>query len=551
MKFGVWSLEEAEGMLVAHSHVTPYGKLKKGHVLDRGDIGVLRELGLSRIVAARPEPGDLDEHAVARTLAAAVAGMGLELRDTHTGRANLHALHDGVLRVDAAAVLRINLVAEDVTLATLADHAPVRAGQTVATVKVVSLAVPERRVREIRAEAGQAARGVLAVHPYVRGRVGFVQTRLGGTRDTVLDKTVATLAGRLDALGGGLGLVGESRCMHDPLDLARAIEALRSRVECDLLVISTASATVDADDVLPMAIRRAGGRVERVGMPVDPGNLTVLGHVGPVPVLGMPGCARSPKRNGFDALLPRLAAGLPLSSADIAALGVGGLLNEPAMRARPRDVNPLLGKRTCTAVILAAGLSRRMGRENKLLLPLEGEPLLRRMVRSALDSVCRKVMVVIGHEAEAVRHALHGLDVEFVLNPDYREGLGASVRHAALAVPDDAPVIMCLGDMPRVGAGVLDKLIAAYDPDAGVLACQAAFEGKRGNPVLFGPELLPELRCLRGDEGARSLLGRHADAVVQVEVGDPGVLFDIDTPLDLPEPNLSELNRASAADFKR
>jgi molybdenum cofactor cytidylyltransferase len=115
--------------------------------------------------------------------------------------------------------------------------------------------------------------------------------------------------------------------------VAEALAASHS----DLVLILTGSATSDISDVVPSAIGEAGGAVERFGMPVDPGNLLVLGRIGARPVIGLPGCARSPALNGADWVLERVACGVAVTSADIAAMGVGGLLKEIPTRPQPRD----------------------------------------------------------------------------------------------------------------------------------------------------------------------------------------------------------------------
>ena len=186
-----------------------------------------------------------------------------------------------------------------------------------------------------------------------------------------------------------------------------------------------------------------------------------------------------------------------------------------------------------TAIVLAGGLGRRMGGPNKLLLPLQGQTVVRCTVHQALASRCARVLVVLGFEAERVRRELEGLPVQFVLNEDFQEGMGSSVRAGAAAVPDDSAVVVCLADMPLAGADVIDALIDAYETGGDIQACQPVYEGKRGNPVLWGPASLPALRQLRGDEGARRLLRGLGQGLALVEVGSDGVLLDADTPEDL------------------
>jgi molybdenum cofactor cytidylyltransferase len=194
----------------------------------------------------------------------------------------------------------------------------------------------------------------------------------------------------------------------------------------------------------------AGGRVLRLGMPVDPGNLLVLGEIGGVPVIGAPGCARSPKENGFDWMLNRLLADIPVTSDDIAALGVGGLLTEIASRPQPREVHtPRIA-----AVLLAAGSSRRMGDANKLLALVGGRPLVRIAAEAALGSRAVCLVVVTGHERERVESALAGLDASFAHNPEHAAGLSTSLRAGLAGLPADVEGAVfssptCRGSIPR------------------------------------------------------------------------------------------------------
>lgn len=198
-----------------------------------------------------------------------------------------------------------------------------------------------------------------------------------------------------------------------------------------------------------------------------------------------------------------------------------------------RAGKPVLKADVVTAVVLAAGLGRRMLGPNKLLLPVHGEAMVRRVVEQALASRCGRVLVVLGFEAARVRQALEDLPVEFVVNEGFEEGLGSSVRAGALAVRDGSAAVICLGDMPLVDAPVIDALIHAYETGAGVKACQPLYDGRRGNPVLWGADCLPDLRRLGGDEGARALLLRLGGALALVDAPSPAVLRDIDTPDDL------------------
>jgi len=181
--------------------------------------------------------------------------------------------------------------------------------------------------------------------------------------------------------------------------------------------------------------------------------------------------------------------------------------------------------------VLAAGRSTRMGGPNKLLAEIGGRPLVRIAVEQALASRAKPVIVVTGHERERVESALKGLPVQFVHNPDFAVGLGGSVRTGIAAVPAVADgAIVCLGDMPQVDAALIDRLIAGFAPEQGALAVVPTIDGQRGNPVLWSRRFFPDLMAIEGDVGARNLINRYGEAVVEVPVTGKGALVDVDTP---------------------
>lgn len=531
MRFGPLPLDEAEGAILAHSLRLPGTSLAKGHVLGAADIAALRAAGLSRVVAAKLDPEDVGEDAAAERIAAAVAGPGVTLSKASTGRVNLMAAEAGVLALDVRRLNRLNRIDEAITIATLAPFAAVAPRQMVATIKIIPFAVPEPLVAQATAIAAEAP-PLVRVAAFRPLRAALLQTHLPGTKDSVLTKTTAVTRDRLAALGGTL--VEERRTVHDEAAVAAALAELH-RPEVDLLLIIGASAITDRHDVLPAAIQRVGGTVEHFGMPVDPGNLLLLARLEATPVLGLPGCARSPKLNGMDWVLQRLAAGIPVTRDDIMGMGVGGLLMEIPTRPLPRAA-AVAGRAEerpprVAALVLAAGQSRRMAPSNKLLEPVAGAPMVRRVVDAVLASRARPVIVVTGHQANAVGAALGDRPVHIVHNPLYAEGLSTSLKAGLAALPEDVDaVVVCLGDMPRITPAVIDRLMAAYVPHAGRTICVPTVAGRRGNPVLWDRRFFPEMMMLSGDIGARHLIAAHADAVAEVPMDDDAVLFDVYTP---------------------
>jgi molybdenum cofactor cytidylyltransferase len=459
----------------------------------------------------------------------ALGGENLVVSAAFTGRANLFAARHGLAVVDTARIEQLNLVDEAITVATVAPYALVEPKQMVATVKIIPFAASAEAV-ETCARLGA---GAIRIAPVTRKAVGLIQTQLPGMKPSVLAKSVAATRARLAALGSEL--VADAVCDHEQSAIAREIEAMRGR-GCDTILVLGASAIVDRRDVIPAAVQRAGGEVIHFGMPVDPGNLMLLARIGTMPVLGLPGCARSPKLNGFDWVLQRLLADLPVSRTDVMRMGVGGLLTEIATRPLPRrDAAPepaaVPRAPRIAAVVLAAGRSSRMAPANKLLTEVDGQAMVARAVDAALASQAEPVFVVTGHDGSRVRQALGERNVTIVENPDYADGLSASLRAGISALPQDLDgAIVLLGDMPRVTAAHIDRLLAAFNPEEGRAICVPTWHAKRGNPVLWSSRFFPEMRALEGDAGARSLLRTHAEQVCEVEMPDDGILVDVDTP---------------------
>ena len=329
MKFGPVPVAEAEGAIVAHTIRQDSLILKKGQKVTREHMEKLAAAGIAEIIAARLDAEDVGEDEAARLLAEKLAGPHIRLERAFTGRVNLFAEAAGLLVVDAGAIDRLNGVDEAITIATLPRYHVVAPGDMAATVKIIPFAA--RRAALDAALAG-AARGAVGVAPFRPLRVGVVSTLLPGLKPSVVAKTLRILEERLAPAAARIER--EERTPHDAAALAEALDKVAP--ESDLVIVFGASAITDRRDVIPAAIENRGGRIDHFGMPVDPGNLLLLGELSGRPIIGAPGCARSPKENGFDWVLQRLLAGVPVGSRDIRAMGVGGLLMEIPQRPQPR-----------------------------------------------------------------------------------------------------------------------------------------------------------------------------------------------------------------------
>jgi len=532
MIFGDLPVDDAVGAILAHSIKAPGIAFKKGRRLSEADITSLREAQVHRVVAAQLEANEIHEDEAASALAGAVCGEGLTASASFTGRCNLMVQSRGVLVAERARIDALNLVDESVTLATLPPYDLVDPRQMAATIKIIPFAIT-RHVLEACLAVACKQGPMIRIAPLQPRKVGLIQTSLSGTKEKLLDKTRDVANQRLAMLDCEPAV--ERRCPHTEAAVAEQLIRLEQD-GCDIVLMSGASAIVDRRDVLPAGLAAAGGEVDHFGMPVDPGNLLMVGRLRSCAVIGLPGCARSPKLNGFDWVLQRLVAGIETTPQDIMRMGAGGLLKEIASRPLPRaeavdmEAGPPRAPRV-GALMLAAGQSRRMGKDNKLLLPVDGKPMVAHVAECLLASQARPLAVVTGHDYAAVEAALPEGRFTLAHNPDYASGLASSLHRGLAALPEDIDgVLVCLGDMPRVSPQIVDRLIAAFNPLEGRAICVPTWQGKRGNPVLFARRFFAEMQEVAGDVGARALIGEHAEVVCEVPMDDDAVLVDIDTP---------------------
>ncbi len=535
MIFGEFPSTECEGLLLAHSLRLPTGIFRKGRRLTSADCQLLAAAGHAMVYGARLAAGDLAEDAAAAAVAALLEGEGILARKAYTGRCNLHATQRGLVSVAAELIDRINQVDESVTVATLQPLAAVRAGAVVATVKILPLAVGQAVIERCTEQAGRGR--ALALLPYRQKRVALIVTEQAGDPARNYATAVTSSRRRIEDLGSHLGLV--QRCAHQRDAVAQALrEALAAG--CDLLMIAGATVPKDRADTIPAAILAAGGVILHFGMPVEPGNMLLLARIGESPVIILPGCARSRRSNGLDWVLQRMLAGLPIGAAEIMGMGVGGLIRSaPEAEEDPDAVEPaaqrIAAGRRVAALVLAAGSSRRMAGDNKLLQTVGGVPMVRRAVNAALASRCTPVVVVTGFAIDSVRDALTGLDLAFAHNTAHQTGMASSLRVGLQALPADVDaVVVVLGDMPGIDAGHLDRLVAAFDVRRGNIVVPMK-DGRRGNPILWPREFFAEMLQVQGDIGARELLSRHAERIDSVAIDDDAIFADVDTPAALDE----------------
>ncbi len=466
-----------------------------------------------------------------RRLAQAVAPDHLRFSEASTGRVNVYSTVHGLFVASRSAVDRLNRVDPGITLACLNDHVPVRNGDMVATFKIIPLAVSGEKLD--RACEVLRATSAFEVKPFASRSVSLIATAAavaeacGDGQDGARAFSPAHRIRQPTRQGGK----GCSPCGPGCRGAQRRISAARQGTENDYRFRCVCRDRCGGRD--SEAIRQAGGEVVQVGMPVDPGNLLVLGRIGNIPVIGAPGCARSPKENGFDWVLDRIPVGEEPSALEISGMGVGGLLME--IQARPSLREPearLAPADNVVTVVLAAGKASRMGEggPHKLLAEFDGVPLVRRSVMTAIGSRSSSVVVVTGHRKNDIEAALSGLNATTVYNPDYASGMASSLStgFSVEQARDADGILVMLADMPGVSSGDLDRLIAAFRRSNGQSIIRAVSRGKRGNPVVMPKSLFDEVMRLEGDVGARHIIETSGVPVVDIDIGDAAHL-DVDT----------------------
>jgi len=341
MKFEPVPLSDAKGKILGHNIAGENGQrlLRKGKPLTDEDLEKLRMLGRSSVYVAQIEPEDVDENRAARRVAEAICGSGLRITGVTSGRANLLADSMGILRIDVERLAQIN-ECNGITLATLMTHSPIHPRQIVATVKIIPYAVPEAIVSAVEALSNES-NPVVRVDPLPARSVGMILSGSNSIHEKLISD-FGPLRNRIEKLGSSVTRT-DFVALDDEADEAALAAMLKQQLDSGIgmILLAGETAIMDEHDILPRAVERAGGHVESVGAPVDPGNLLMLAYVGDVPVVGAPGCARSRKTNIIDWILPRLLVGDRLTRKDIVALGHGGLLQDISERGMLRDVDEI------------------------------------------------------------------------------------------------------------------------------------------------------------------------------------------------------------------
>ena len=530
MIFGEFPPQQCKDSILAHTLKLPQKTIKKGSILSNTELELIEQANIEKIWVAKLEENDLHENEAATNLANALCNEQCVADVAFTGRVNLFSTISGIFCPNIDIINSFNRIDPAITLATLQSFTPVPANKMVATVKIIPFAVNNQLVQNAL-KLLDTNKTVLEIAPYKSHKIGVISTLLPSLKESVISKTIKTLELRLK--GTNSTIDWDLRIPHTIADLAKNIAFLRDQ-NADLIVIFGASAITDKADVIPVAIEKSGGTVRHFGLPVDPGNLLLLAELNDTKIIGAPGCARSPKENGFDWVLHRTLAGIEIESSMLTGLGVGGLLMDIMSRPVPRQGSEKnIENPKVAAIVLAAGKSSRMGETNKLLAKINEKPLVRISVESVLNSKVDSVTVVTGHMAEDISKTLSGLNINILKNESYKAGLSTSLAMGIQSLPTDVDaVLIVLADMPFIETHLIDKILDAYNPALGDFIIVPTAEGKRGNPVLWSRRYFDELCQIEGDIGARALIESNSESVLEVELGESARL-DVDTPEQL------------------
>jgi len=514
------------GCVLTHSIKLPDKVFKKGLILSQELVAELTDYHLETITVLAPSTTDCHEDVAAEQITERLKLLDLIPKKGIGGRINLIARSAGLFCFDEDKVHALNRVSESITIATLPDKTPVKTGQLVATLKVIPFFVAKADLSRALSVAERVSFDLRSWTTSLQ--VTLIQTTLPSLPEKVYEKGLKIQADRL--ANYGLSLTQSYRVEHEVSRLAQMIADLSG---CnDLILILGASAICDRADILPAAIGNSGGIIEHFGMPVDPGNLLLLGCLRQTKIIGLPGCARSPALNGVDLILDRLFAGLPIDPTDIQAMGVGGLLKDSPGRGISRVEQFDDKQKRFAAVVLGGGLSTRM-KTNKLLARWKGDQQVIDPVLSLISGTEFHEKVFVGYrDYDEICQRLPA-DVTSVQNPNPEFGLSSSLKLALESLGDIDAAVIFLGDMPLVNKDTVVALMEAFDPTEGSAMVYPVYEGKRGNPVLIGRRFFDELADLTGDEGARVLIDRYPHMIKEVPVNDRGTLIDIDDPLGL------------------
>ena len=524
--------QESLGSVIAQTYNLPGKTISKGTFVTSEIVDYFKEFDVQTILCAVPANGDIHEDEAAEAISNAIDKNQIYVEKASTGRVNFKSQSLCLVRYERALIREVNLVDESIAFSIVEHNQLLAKNDLIATLKIIPFFTQKKYVDQVISIL--AKNELFNTHSLNRKKVSLIQTSFEWQKKSMFKATSNVTRNRLEALDCSLN---EEKLICD--DYKALCSEIRSSTGSgiDILLISGASAITDRSDYIPKAILSEGGEIIQYGLAVDPGNLLLIGKVGNTTVIGMPGCARSPKLNGFDWVLQLLMADIPISREELAEMGAGGLLMEIASRPLPRALAKSVSKREkkVMGVILAAGNSTRMGKDNKLLRNIGDAPLIRNTAIEMLKSDLDSCSIVLGYQSDKVADVIKDLNVNLILNPLWKEGQASSLR-AAINTLDStySDLLIMLGDLPGIKSIHINSIIEEHlltDNRKSKITIPS-FKGQKGNPVIWGRSFFDDLSNLEGDVGGRTLFSEHPAAINILEMENPWVVKDTDTPED-------------------
>lgn len=316
-------VQDAIGMTLCHDITAMVdgfkgAAFKRGHVITQEDIPKLLDIGKQHVFIWEENAGEIHEEDAARRLSQMTTVDGAHYGSVSEGKIQLFADQDGMFRVDKALLAAVNRIG-DITITTLPDHYPVKAGDRLASMRIVPLVTEERQIAE--AEALCADKQLYDLRPFKPLKVGIIITGSEIYHGRIKDKFERVARAKLAHYPAEI--LGVHVC-DDELDMIVGAGRTLLAEGAELLIFS-GGMSVDPDDLTPSAIREMGAEIISYGVPSQPGNMTLVAYLDQAALLGVPGAAISRPTTMFDVLLPQIFCGDPLTKDDLIRLGEGGL----------------------------------------------------------------------------------------------------------------------------------------------------------------------------------------------------------------------------------
>ncbi len=524
--------QESLGSVIAQTYNLPGKTISKGTFVTSEIVGYFKEGKVQNILCAVPDNGDIHEDEAANIISNAIDRSHIYIDNASTGRVNFKSRSLCLVRYKRDLIKKVNLVDESIAFSIVEHNQLLAKNDLIATLKIIPFFTQKKYVDQVMSILDKNE--LFKIHSLNKKEVGLIQTSFEWQKKSMFKATSNVTRNRLEALDCSLN--EEKLIRHDYNELRTEI---RSSIESgiDILLISGASAIIDRSDYIPKAILSEGGEIIQYGLAVDPGNLLLVGKIGETTIIGMPGCARSSKLNGFDWVLQLLMADIPVVKEELAEMGAGGLLMEIASRPLPRALAKSVNKREkkIMGIILAAGNSRRMGKDNKLLKNIDGAPLIRNIALEITKSDLDSCSIVLGYQSDKVADVIKDLNINLILNPLWKEGQASSLKAALNSLTSSySDLLVMLGDLPGIKSGHINRIIEGHlsSENRRSKITIPSFKGEKGNPVIWGESFFHDLSNLEGDVGGRVLFDQHPAAINLIVMDDPGVVTDTDTPED-------------------